>query len=65
MILFIGAEPQEEVRMCRGCGCDDHNACVNGCTWILLDLFNPTGICSRCGEAFGWDPHTLATENLG
>lgn len=51
-------------RVCRCCGCGDHNACPGGCAWTLVDLYAPTGICDRCAEALGWDPRALATEGM-
>jgi hypothetical protein len=60
MILF--GKPGE--RTCRGCGCTDSNACVvNGiaCSWILLDVHTPTGVCTVCALDLDYDPAALAT----
>lgn len=47
------------IHSCRGCGCDDLNACVDEvgrpCAWVLLDIHEPTGICSACAEDAGYD----------
>lgn len=54
-------------RTCRGCGCTDSHACPGGCSWVLLDLPTPTGVCSACAEDLGWEPMALAmvgTEEL-
>jgi hypothetical protein len=44
--------------VCRLCGCDDDHACIdpagNACSWILIDVAMPTGICSGCAAAAGW-----------
>lgn len=48
-------------RVCRGCGCTDNRACRGGCTWVLLDVDSPSGICSTCAETFQWHPALLAT----
>jgi hypothetical protein len=46
------------INTCRGCGCDDFDACVddegNACCWVLLDINEPTGICSACAQACGY-----------
>lgn len=49
-----------ELRYCRGCGCTDSHACPGGCSWVLLDIEMPTGICSRCAEGIRWEPHEMA-----
>jgi predicted amidophosphoribosyltransferase len=46
--------------MCRGCACTDLRACPGGCSWVLLDIDYPTGICSACAEDMEWDMATLA-----
>lgn len=48
-------------RSCRLCGCTDTRACPGGCSWVLQDLYSPTGICSTCGEELGWNPALLAS----
>lgn len=51
-------------RTCRGCGCSAGHpmrCCSGGCSWVLLDLPTPTGVCSACAEAVEWDPFTMAT----
>lgn len=59
-------------RTCRGCGCDDDHACVQEvltrhgpvevpCAWVLLDIAEPTGICSACADEMEWHPMLLAT----
>jgi hypothetical protein len=50
-------------RFCRGCGCSDLRACPGGCSWILLDIETPTGVCSACTEKLEWHPVLLA--NVG
>lgn len=63
------------VRVCRGCGCTDLNACqievttpegpaIVGCAWVLLDIGAPSGVCSSCAEALGWQPRLLAMVGL-
>lgn len=47
-------------RICRGCGCTDRHACPGGCSWVLLDIGELSGICSRCARAFQWHPALLA-----
>jgi hypothetical protein len=51
------------IHTCRGCGCTDLRACVGGCSWALLDIHSPTGVCTTCAEEVGWDPVLLF--NLG
>lgn len=55
-------DPYLDQRFCRGCGCTEHNACTvttpagpQGCSWVLLDMDTPTGICSACAIMTGWD----------
>lgn len=58
-------------RRCRGCGCSEHISCVVdvtpsgpiGCTWVLLDVDAPSGICSACAIELGWDQDELI--NIG
>lgn len=38
---------------CRGCGCDDDNACKGGCHWIARR------ICSRCSHLIKETPAPL------
>jgi len=52
-------------RECRVCGCDDNHACEGGCAWVLLDIHEPTGVCSACAEELGWHPVILARLYLG
>jgi hypothetical protein len=47
------------LRTCRACGCDDEEACEGGCSWLLLDLDTPSGICSRCAELVGYNVRAL------
>jgi len=49
-----------ELRTCRGCGCTDLRACPGGCSWVLLEVESPTGICSACAEGMDWDPMEMA-----
>lgn len=48
-------------RTCRGCGCTDRHACPGGCSWVLLDVDQASGICSQCAESFNWSPIEMAT----
>lgn len=52
------------IRTCRCCGCDDLHACQVapgvGCSWVLLDIEGPTGICSACAAQLDYDPVLLA-----
>lgn len=34
--------------VCVGCGCTTENACLGGCSWIVQDLEEGIGICSKC-----------------
>ena len=59
----LAAPAAHPVRTCRGCGCDDHHACITAegpCAWVLLDVETPTGICSACATDAGWDQRFLA-----
>lgn len=51
-------------RICRGCGCTDRMACPDGCSWVLLDIRRPSGICSTCAEEMEFLPHLLAYANM-
>lgn len=56
---IFGVTKANVLRTCRGCGCDDNNACETGdgpCAWVLLDIDTPSGICSACADEFGWRP---------
>jgi hypothetical protein len=46
---------------CRGCGCTDSRACLGGCCWVLMDIGQPTGICSQCAMDLRWHPADLVT----
>lgn len=50
--------------VCRGCGRDDRHACIDpatgeSCSWFLIDLAYPDGICSACAKRIaasrGWE----------
>ena len=49
--------------VCRGCSCDDNHACIDArgqpCSWVLLDVDTPTGVCSSCAEELDWDYEAL------
>lgn len=54
-------DPFGKQRICRGCGCSEHNACVvatpaglAGCAWVLLDLDSASGLCSACAVKLRW-----------
>jgi hypothetical protein len=47
-------------RTCRGCGCTDRMACPGGCSWVLLDISQPGGICSTCAEDMEFEPRFMA-----
>lgn len=51
-------------RTCRACGCTDTKACRApdglGCHWVLLDIWDATGVCSLCADQLGWDASLLA-----
>lgn len=59
----MSRDPFGKQRLCRGCGCSAHRACVvttpegslSGCSWVLLDLDMPTGICSACAVKLRWN----------
>ncbi|MHB8252208.1 MAG: hypothetical protein ACYDEV_00555 [Acidiferrobacter sp.] len=41
---------------CIECGCDDDNACVDGCFWLRVDYGVGLGVCSECGSRVAdWD----------
>jgi len=63
--MHILGRRSPDLRTCRGCGCDDTHACIEGCSWVLLDIDTPTGVCSVCAEAVGWDPRVLAQVQPG
>lgn len=52
------------VTVCRGCGCDDNHACVDGagqpCSWALLDIETASGVCSSCAARAAFNPFALA-----
>ena len=62
MTLIIGHAKSAVI--CRACGCDDNHACVDArgrpCSWVLLDLDAPTGVCSACANRMHWHPIGLA-----
>lgn len=54
------------LRTCRACGCDDQHACFTedgACSWVLLDIETPTGVCSVCAAELAWHPIVLL--NIG
>jgi hypothetical protein len=53
-----------EVTTCRGCYCDDNRACAGGCSWVLLDVGSPTGVCSTCADLVHWHVVAMATMGL-
>lgn len=56
MVVLLGRA--KEI-VCRGCGCSDSHACIGGCSWVLLDIDTPTGVCSACAIEVGWDPRAF------
>lgn len=34
-------------RACRVCGCTEHNACEEGCSWVKVETGSPP-LCSAC-----------------
>jgi predicted Fe-S protein YdhL (DUF1289 family) len=38
------------VATCVGCGCTDHEACSDGCTWLDVDYDEQSGVCSNCPD---------------
>lgn len=54
----VASERQSE-RICRGCGCTDSHACPDGCSWVLLDIETPSGICSPCAIAVDFDTEIM------
>jgi hypothetical protein len=61
-IPIIGRRRGHELRVCRGCGCDDDHACQTEhgpCAWFLLEIDLPSGICTACAVAMGFDPAIL------
>lgn len=60
-MLIIGGQ---KIRTCRACGCTDDNACVVdgvACSWVLLDIAAPTGVCSVCADEIEWQPALMVT----
>lgn len=53
-----------QIRVCRGCGCDDNHACLGGCAWVLLDVKTPTGVCSQCAIDLDWSSRALITVGI-
>lgn len=47
-------------RTCRGCGRVEPRAHGGGCSWVLLDIESPSGICSVCAAEMKWDPELMA-----
>lgn len=47
------------IRTCRCCGCTDLRACPGGCSWVLIDIETPTGVCSQCAVELEWSPADL------
>lgn len=37
---------------CRVCGCTNHNACENGCSWVVVEKSSPP-LCSACSGTVG------------
>lgn len=58
MTILLGRARE---RVCRGCGCTDSAACVGGCSWTLMDIETPTGVCSQCAEALDWNWRAFIT----
>ena len=54
-----------DLRICRRCGCTDLHACPGGCSWVLLDVDAPSGVCSQCAEEMDWDPVGMETIETG
>lgn len=74
--MLIGTQDgwKHGMRTCRACGCTDLRACqaevatrqgprVATCSWVLLDIDEPTGVCSVCADALDW--HPLALRGVG
>lgn len=60
--MVTARDPFGMSRVCRCCGCTEHNACtvrtpagLAGCSWVLVDIDTPTGICSACAIKLRWD----------
>lgn len=52
LIVLDHPAPQQDVRVCRGCGCTDLKACMTltgPCTWRVL-YGDGTGLCSHCDD---------------
>jgi hypothetical protein len=64
LTFIIGRRVQPQVFVCRGCGCDDNHACEGGCSWVLLDIDQTTGVCSACAVELQWHPLLLAQVGL-
>jgi hypothetical protein len=37
---------------CIGCGCTELNACLGGCTWLVVFEGHEEGICSECPDTY-------------
>ena len=48
---FLDSEGARPVATCIGCGCNDNQACAEGCTWLAVDRENGHGVCSQCPES--------------
>lgn len=55
---------RDTFRTCRGCGCTDDHACPGGCSWVLLDIDQESGICGTCAEELEWDPVLMINTGL-
>ena len=48
--VFLDSEGARPVATCIGCGCNDNQACAEGCTWLAVDRDERIGVCSNCPE---------------
>ncbi|ROC60411.1 hypothetical protein [Klebsiella quasipneumoniae] len=54
LIALLNEQQQQQLKeaTCVGCGCTDHNACVDEnhtpCSWLKVNRETGLGICSSC-----------------
>lgn len=52
LIALLNEQQQLKEATCVGCGCTDHNACVDEnrtpCSWLKVNRETGLGVCSSC-----------------
>jgi len=57
-LIEQGSIFDKDTRICRICGCTQHNACSGGCYWVTDDL------CSQCLKFSGTDIDPVKREDM-